>query len=131
MVVTDDDELYFRASAITTRWHFPSRSGVEIGNRSIIGQNYRMNEITGAVRVAQFRRLDDIINRLREVKARFKSQIKGIPGLSFRKLNDDAGECNTLLTVILPKAETAEKLAKRLNTTTVSKSGWHVYNNME
>jgi dTDP-4-amino-4,6-dideoxygalactose transaminase len=131
VVVTDDDELYFRAFGYHDQGHFPSRSGVEIGNRSIIGQNYRMNEITGAVLIAQFRRLDDIISRLREIKARFKSQIVGIPGLSFRKLNDADGECNTLLTVILPEAGVAEKLAKKLSTTTVSKSGWHVYNNME
>ncbi|MGO9310794.1 MAG: DegT/DnrJ/EryC1/StrS family aminotransferase [Spirochaetia bacterium] len=131
MLVTDDDELYFRAFGYHDQGHFPSRSGVEVGNRSIVGQNYRMNEITGAVLVAQFRRLQDIISRLRAIKARFKTQIQGIPGLSFRKLFDAAGECNTLLTVILPRADIAEKLAKKLNTTTVSKSGWHVYNNME
>jgi dTDP-4-amino-4,6-dideoxygalactose transaminase len=131
MVVTDDDELYFRAFGYHDQGHFPSRSGVEIGNRSIIGQNYRMNEITGAVLVAQFRRLQDIIDRLRQIKTHFKSQIKDIPELGFRRINDSAGECNTLLTVILAKAETAEKMAKKLGTTTVSKSGWHVYNNME
>ncbi len=131
MVVTDDDELYFRAFGYHDQGHFPSRAGVEIGNRSIIGQNYRMNEITGAVLVAQFRRLEDIITRLRQIKARFKSQIQDIPGLSFRRLNDEAGESHTLLTVILPRADAAERLARKLSTTTVSKSGWHVYNNME
>jgi 8-amino-3,8-dideoxy-alpha-D-manno-octulosonate transaminase len=90
-----------------------------------------MNELTGAVLIAQFRRLDDIIARLREIKSRFKRQIEGIPGLGFRKLHDPAGECNTLLTVLLPSAAVAEKLAKKLSTTTVSKSGWHVYTNME
>ena len=131
MLVTDDDELYFRAFGYHDQGHFPSRSGVEVGNRSIIGQNYRMNEITGAVLIAQFRRLDDIILRLSQIKKRFKSQIQGIPGLSFRRLNDADGECNTLLTVLLPDARSAEKLAGRLGTTTVSRSGWHVYNNME
>ena len=102
MLVTDDDELYFRAFGYHDQGHFPSRSGVEVGNRSIVGQNYRMNEITGAVLIAQFRRLDDIILRLTQIKKRFKSQIQGIPGLSFRRLNDADGECNTLLTVLLP-----------------------------
>ncbi len=131
MVVTDDDELYFRAFGYHDQGHFPSRSGVEIGNRSIIGQNYRMNEITAAVLIAQFRRLDVIIARLREIKGRFKSQIKSLPGLAFRTINDAEGECNTLLTVILPSAAVAQKVAGKLGTTTVSKSGWHVYNNME
>ena len=114
MVVTDDDELYFRAFGYHDQGHFPSRSGVEVGNRSIVGQNYRMNEITGAVLIAQFRRLDDIIARLREIKARFRKQIEGIPSLSFRTLNDPAGECNTLLTVFLPSKEAAERLAGKL-----------------
>jgi dTDP-4-amino-4,6-dideoxygalactose transaminase len=131
MLVMDDDELYFRAFGYHDQGHFPSRSGVEIGNRSIIGQNYRMNEITGAVLIAQFRRLDDIIARLREIKARFKSRIQGAPGVSFRVLHDPSGDCATLLTVMLPSASAAEKLAKKVSTTTVSKSGWHVYNNME
>jgi dTDP-4-amino-4,6-dideoxygalactose transaminase len=131
MVVTDDDELYFRAFGYHDQGHFPSRAGVEIGNRSLIGQNYRMNEITGAVLIAQFRRLDDIIERLRRIKARFRKQIEGVPGLQFRKLHDEGGECNTILTVILPSANAAEKVAQKLNTSTVSKSGWHVYSNME
>ena len=79
MVVTDDDELYFRAFGYHDQGHFPSRSGVEVGNRSIVGQNYRMNEITGAVLIAQFRRLSDIIERLRYIKSRMKRQLEGVP----------------------------------------------------
>ena len=131
MLVTDDDSLYFRAFGYHDQGHFPSRSGVEIGNRSIIGQNYRMNELTGAVLIAQFRRLDVIMKRLREIKERFRSRIEHLPGLGFRKINDKDGECSTLLTVILPTAQVAERLALKIGTTTVAKSGWHVYNNME
>jgi 8-amino-3,8-dideoxy-alpha-D-manno-octulosonate transaminase len=130
MVVTNEDELYFRAFGYHDQGHFPSRSGVEVGNRSIIGQNFRMNEITGAVLIAQFRRLNDIIERLRYIKGRMKKQLEGVPGLTFRRINDP-GECNTLLTTFLPTKEAAEKAATRLGTVTMNKSGWHVYNNME
>lgn len=131
MVVTDDDELYIRAFGYHDQGHFPSRSGVEIGNRSIIGQNYRMNELTGAVLLAQVRKLDLILGRLREIKTQFKAAIEEAPGIAFRKLNDPAGECCTLLTVMLPSKAIAEGTAKALGTATVDKSGWHVYNNME
>jgi dTDP-4-amino-4,6-dideoxygalactose transaminase len=131
MVVTDDDELYFRAFGYHDQGHFPSRSGVEVGNRSLVGQNYRMNEITGAVLIAQFRRLTDIIDRLRAIKSRMKKQLEGVPGVSFRRINDVPGECNTLLTVFLPTPAIAEKAAGKLGTATMNKSGWHVYNNME
>ncbi len=131
MVVTDDDELYSRAFGYHDHGHLPSRSGTEVGNRCLIGQNYRMNEITGAVLIAQFRKIDDIIARLREIKIRFKSRIQGISELGFRTINDAEGECGTLLTVLLPRAEVAERLAAKLGTTTLSRSGWHVYANME
>jgi dTDP-4-amino-4,6-dideoxygalactose transaminase len=131
MVVTDDDELYFRAFGYHDQGHFPSRSGVEVGNRSMVGQNYRMNEITGAVLIAQFRRLSDIMSRLRHIKSRMKRQLEGAPGVSFRRINDPEGECSTLLTVFLPTPAIAEKAAAKLGTATMNKSGWHVYNNME
>ncbi len=131
MVVTDDDNLYFRAFGYHDQGHFPSRSSVEIGNRSIIGQNYRMNELTGAVLIAQYRKLDTIINTLSHVKTEFKRRIAGTPGLEFRRINDPAGDCNTLCVVYLPNKDIAEKTAAKLGTVTMNKSGWHVYNNME
>jgi dTDP-4-amino-4,6-dideoxygalactose transaminase len=131
MVVTDDEELYKRAFGFHDQGHMPHRSGVEVGNRSMIGHNFRMNELTGAVLLAQFRKLDLIISRLREIKSRFKRAIADVPGVTFRRLNDEAGDCATLLTVFFPSAEIASAVAKRLDTPTVSQSGWHVYSNME
>ncbi len=131
MVVTDDDELYFRAFGYHDQGHFPSRAGVEVGNRSIIGQNYRMNELTGAVLIAQFRKIDAIIERLKYLKNRFRAHINHAPGITFRRINDADGECCTILTVLFPDSASAEKAASKLDTATVAKSGWHVYGNME
>ncbi|NOY07299.1 MAG: DegT/DnrJ/EryC1/StrS family aminotransferase [Spirochaetes bacterium] len=131
MVVTDDEDLYKKAFAYHDQGHLPLRMGVEIGKRSIIGQNFRMNELTAAVLLAQFRKLDELIRRMHYLKEKFKRQIEGMDGLSFRRINDDKGECGTILTVFFRNKETAEEAAKRLNTATVSHSGWHVYNNME
>jgi dTDP-4-amino-4,6-dideoxygalactose transaminase len=130
-LVTDDTELYHRAFAIHDQGHLPLRTGVEVGVRSILGMNFRMNELTGAVALAQIRKLDAIVRALREKKARFKSGIAGIPGMSFRKLSDPEGECATLCTVIFDDAARAARVAERLGTTTVDRSGWHVYANME
>ncbi len=131
MVVTAQEDLYKRAFAFHDQGHFPLRTGVEIGNRSVIGQNYRMTELTAAVLIAQLRKLDRIIGRLKVLKKRFKDQIRDIQGLEFRRLNDPEGECGTILTVLLPDKKTADAVAEKLATTTVSHSGWHVYNNME
>jgi dTDP-4-amino-4,6-dideoxygalactose transaminase len=131
MLVTHDEELYKKAFAIHDQGHLPLRMGVEIGHRTVIGWNFRMTELSGAVLLAQFRKLDRILERLRALKARFKGQIEDLDGVEFRRINDPDGECGTLLTVFLPDKKSADSVAQKLGATTVAHSGWHVYNNME
>jgi dTDP-4-amino-4,6-dideoxygalactose transaminase len=131
MVVTDDEVSYKRFFAFHDQGHFPLRQGVEVGHRTVIGLDFRMNEVTGAVALAQLRKLDKIIAALRENKRRFKAGIRDIKGLGFREITDEDGECATLLTLILPEVKTAQRLAKGLGTDTLDHSGWHVYNNWE
>ena len=131
VIITGEKELYERAFAIHDQGHNPHRAGVEVGSRSILGLNFRVNELLGAVALAQLRKIDRIISTLREKKNKFKRMISGIDGFKFRTLNDPDGECGTLCTVIFDSAEKAEKVSKALRTTTVDHSGWHVYANME
>lgn len=130
MVVTDDEEMFKTAFSFHDQGHLPHRAGVEVGKRSIIGWNFRMNELTAAFLIAQFRKLDKLKEGLKRVKTRFKKQIEGIAGLSFRKINDP-GECHTLLTVFLPSAEITEKVCAEIGSKAITHSGWHVYSNME
>ena len=132
LLITADPELYQAAYGFHDQGHRPLRKGVEIGNRTMIGINLRMNELTGAYALAQLRKLDLILKTLREKKARFKDALvaAGLEGLSFRTINDP-GECATLLTIQLEDAQTAARAAQILRSKTVDQSGWHVYNNME
>ena len=125
-----DDELYERAFGFHDQGHKPCRMGVEVGNRSIVGMNMRMNELTGAVAVAQGRKLDWILQTLRRNKAIYKAELQGIASVGFRRINDP-GESGTLLTLLFDEPEKAARFCARMDLTTVAQSGWHVYNNME
>lgn len=129
-VLTNNFDLYERAFGFHDQGHKPLRTGVEVGKRSIVGMNLRMNELTGAVALAQLRKLDTAISLMKAKKARLKNQLKGIPGLGFRKIYDE-GECNTLLTLLFDTKELADKFCARIGSKPLSSSGWHVYNNME
>jgi 8-amino-3,8-dideoxy-alpha-D-manno-octulosonate transaminase len=131
VVVTNEKKLYQRCFAIHDQGHSPFRGEVEIGKRSILGLNFRMTELSGAVALAQLRKIKTIIAELKKKKNKFKDLIADVKELKFRKLNDPAGECGTLCTVIFEQKEKAEKVAKILGTKTVDRSGWHVYANME
>jgi 8-amino-3,8-dideoxy-alpha-D-manno-octulosonate transaminase len=130
-LITNDGDLYTRAFAFHDQGHLPNRAGVEVGARSILGMNFRVNELTGALALAQLRKIDMIIQRLREKKKKFKSLISDIPGMTFRTLSDPDGDCATLCTLIFDETQRAANVAKKLGTTTVDHSGWHVYANME
>ncbi len=131
MVATDDYDLYERAFAFHDQGHKPLRMGVEVGQRSIVGLDFRMNELTGAVALAQLRKIDRILATLREKKRKLKSLLTGLPGFTFRRINDEDGECATLLTLIFDSKEKAEVFSAKIGTKPLAYSGWHVYNNME
>ncbi len=129
--MTRDERLYERAFGFHDQGHKPNRTGVEIGNRSIIGMNMRMNELTGAVALAQLRKIDLILETLHQKKMALKSRLAGAPGIGFRVINDVLGECATILTLLFDTKERADRFAARIGSRTVAGSGWHVYNNME
>ena len=131
MVITDDEELYKRAFAFHDQGHSPLRQGVEIGKRPFLGLDFRCTELQAAVLLAQLRKLPDLIDRLQTSKRHFKAAISDLPGLQFREVLDPEEEVATILTVILPNADVAAKIAADLNSKVVAEAGWHVYNNME
>jgi len=131
IVITDDNELYKRAFAIHDQGHLPLRQGVEQGKRTVLGLNFRMNELTAAVAGAQLKKLPYILNKLHESKKRLKNQLSEAESIEFREILDENGDVGTLLTFFMPDEKSAERLAKKICSTTVAKSGWHVYSNME
>jgi len=130
-VVTNDERLYERAFGFHDQGHKPSRMGVEVGNRSIVGMNLRMNELTGAVSLAQLRKLPAILKTLHSKKKLLKDALRGLPHFTFRRINDEDGECATLLTLLFESVEMAEKFCEKIGSKPIAYSGWHVYNNME
>ncbi len=129
--MTNDERLYERAFGFHDQGHKPSRMGVEVGNRSIVGMNLRMNELTGAVALAQLRKLPNILATLHAKKTILKNALSGLPNFQFRKINDADGECATLLTLLFDTVELAEKFCEKIGGKPIAYSGWHVYKNME
>jgi len=129
--VTNDKALYKKAFGMHDQGHSPNRTGVEVGNRSLLGLNFRINELTAAVALAQLKKLDKIVTVLRQKRASFKNLISEAKGFKFRVLNDPEGDCGTLCTVIFESREKAARISATLGSKTVDNSGWHVYSNME
>ena len=131
MVVTDDEALYQRCFAMHDQGHSPLRNGVEMGRRPFLGLDFRMTELSAAVLLAQLRKVDMILQRLRENKALLKSLIADLPGLGFRALPDPQGDLATHLVVLFPDESIARAVAHELGSRVLAESGWHIYSQME
>lgn len=104
MVVTDDDRLYERAVRYHDQGMFREQEGflsASAESETMIGQNYRMSEITGAVALEQLKKLDQMLHAMRETKKRIKEGIAGIPGIGFRRINDLRGDAGNALMLLL------------------------------
>lgn len=91
-VVTNDPYLYERAVRfhdVTVRRDFPAKL------HYMPGLNYRMNEFTGGVLLAQIRKLDTIIGDVRRNALRVYAGIRDLYGLQLRFLPDPEGELGT------------------------------------
>jgi len=131
MLVARDEALYKRCFAIHDQGHHPNRTGVEIGERSLIGLDFRLTELQAAVLLAQLRKLDGMLDHLKKNKTLYKALLEDLPGITFRTLPDPDGDIATLLVVFFDTPAEAEQVACELGSKVIAESGWHVYNHME
>ncbi len=138
VVTTDDDLLYDRVQAYhdTAACWRPDRFALPRYEGEVFpGVNFRMGEIIGALAIVQLDRLDSLIARMRENKARIKSAIEDIEGIEFRRLNDAEGDTAICLVFFLPTVEITNQFVEALQAEGVATGGiynagipdWHIY----
>jgi len=135
IVVTDSPQLWTRA----VRYHDQGSIRMEEldetfpgGTELMIGINFRMNEITGALGLVQLTRMEWILEQMRGHKAAMIDGLRGIDGLTIRRLPDPDGDTGATLMFYLPTAESAREFSTALTAEGVHvgvawDSGQHVY----
>ncbi|WNR46840.1 DegT/DnrJ/EryC1/StrS family aminotransferase [Paenibacillus roseipurpureus] len=115
-IITHDAGLFERAVRYHDQGSFREkmRYGFETGEQqAFAGQNYRMSELTGAVLLAQWKKLDPIISVMRHRQQAARRAIEArLPQVRFRKSPDPAGDTGSVLGLFLPDAETAVRFAQ-------------------
>ena len=101
-----------------------------------MGAGRRMSELTGAVGSVQLKKLPTILSHMRASKRRIKAMLEGTPGLSFRRLNDEAGDTGAFLILRVEdeakaRAVVAGMQAAGLDTAVrLAEYGLHIYFNI-
>ena len=123
VVVTNDDKIYERAVRYHDQGMFREKEGFLSMNEEddiFAGQNYRMNEISGAIALEQLKKLDYITSTMRKIKYMIKDSIKDIKGIKFRRINDREGDAGSTLFMMLPDEDLAKKFIDALNAENIS-----------
>lgn len=89
----------------------PGESEVE----PIPGEGFRISEVSGAIALTQYGRLDSIIKRLRSVKYRIVEQIKDLQGIELQNVPDVEGDASVCLMFFAPTEAKAREYADALN----------------
>jgi len=131
MLVTSDYDLFERCFAMHDQGQVQDGRGLAVPDAPVLGLNFRMTEVQGALLVAQLRKLDRIREHLRQNRDRVWDTLGGLPGIDFRELTDRHGDLATHLVVVFPDAASATAVTDELGSITLDHTGWHVYSQME
>ncbi len=115
MLITSDDTLWTRA-AMFHDVAGGSRNEVPIPERKW-GINFRMPELLAAVMLVQLRRLDGLLDAMRERKRMLKAGMEAVArskGITFRTLNDPAGDAAIALVFYTDSPATAQRVSRAL-----------------
>ena len=116
MIVTKEKDYYDRASEYSDHghMHLPELPRGKDPRRNP-GLNYRMSELTASVGIAQLRKIDDILGKAKENKNKIKNSILELPGIEFRKFNDEDGAQGDTLIFSLKTPQKAIQFENILN----------------
>jgi len=136
LLVTNDAALYERCVAAHDLG-IPWVNGAPVETGTVTwGGGRRMSELTGAVASVQLRKLPQIVRHMRGSKRRIKAMLAGARGLTFRRLNDEAGDTGPFLIFLLDNARRAAATVARMQASglqsavRLSEYGMHVYYNI-
>lgn len=94
MVVTNDPKLYERSVRFHDIGHFRPHHHLFASPREMefCGSQFRMNELTAAVALAQLRKVDGLRAHCRVLSRRIMDRIGRLEGLVFRRIPDPEGD---------------------------------------
>jgi dTDP-4-amino-4,6-dideoxygalactose transaminase len=100
------------------------------------GAGRRMSELTGAVAFTQLQKLPLITRHMCASKRRIKARLEGVPGLTFRRLNDPDGDSGPFLIFLLESERRAKAVVRRIQSAGLTSAvrlaeyGMHIYSNI-
>lgn len=95
-IIANNTELIQKAAHLSTQ----AREDLPYYQHLEIGYNYKMNNLTAAVGLAQLEKLESFVKKRQEINTRYRTLLADFPGISFHQERNES-ESNYWLTTIL------------------------------
>jgi len=110
-VVSNDRDLFLRA----VRYHDHGNLREFEGGTPLLGENYRMSELAGALAAVQLERLEGMSARMKRTKQKILKGISDIDGVRLRRIPDGTEDIGTSVIFFAPSGKTAKEFVRALN----------------
>lgn len=109
MLLTDDDALARRAAILRDHGREPSET--KMFWNAEVGQKYKMSSMQAALGLAQLERIDELVERKREVFAHYKRRLAGVAGVRLNAEPTGVKNSFWMVTLVLEPSGGLEKEA--------------------
>ncbi len=129
VVMTNHRDVYVKCDGYTDHGH--DHLGVDRGAdlHPFVGYNFRISELHSAVGLAQIRRLPEFLETQQKHHTALKAYLAEIPGISFRRVPDPAGDSHSFISWFLPTAEQTQRAVEALREAGLLAGSFYWYNN--
>ncbi|MEM9001757.1 MAG: DegT/DnrJ/EryC1/StrS family aminotransferase [Bacteroidota bacterium] len=136
-LVTNNEAYYQNAHKYADHGHDHIGSDRGAESHPFLGYNFRISELNAAVGCAQVQRLDEFLNIQKNNYGILREALKGIDGVTFRRVPQGGIENFSFLNFFLPSEATARNTQKALTTDGIDgcfywyDNNWHYYRKWE
>jgi len=111
-VTTNDEDIYRRAVAChDVAAYYRNLDCIP----PMLGLNFRMNEVSGAILIEQLKKLDGIVSKMRENKFKIRKALEEFSEIKLRELTDEKGDTGVCIVFFLKNSKIANKFARALS----------------
>jgi len=101
-LISNNTTVIQRAKLLSTQ----AREDLPFYHHLEIGYNYKMNNLSAAVGLAQLEHLDAFINKRRAINQKYRSLLKGFPGIEFQTESSSSLSNYWLTAILVDKGKT-------------------------
>jgi len=113
LIACNDEHLFKRAFAVHDLGYARTAAGrLDPSDEAyqLWGVGARMSELSGAMALAQLRKLDRITAAMRGAKWKIRDRLAALPGVTLRHIPDPKGDSGPFILMLFPDSATADKV---------------------